>query len=308
MKIAVCGSAPSSRLLVPFGDMNFEIWACSPQNHDYPRVDAWFELHSLDRKYVPDNRVYYEKLRVHPRVYLSREDYRLPDAIVLDPKPFTAKYGNYFFTSSLAWMMAMAIEQKPEMIGIWGVDMSAADEYGYQRAGMHYFMQKATDAGIEIILPPQSDLAQGVPLYGYKEHWPMYWKIRTSAKELEDRVRIAGKQEEKAKIEKLILQGARDYLEYINNTWVTDTRHIDISAPSTGNLDTKPSTGFPISSIGLETPSETIPQSAVEELRPGIPVPSLTPTKSSRSKRTRKCSKPVNSGKGRISPAKGQML
>jgi hypothetical protein len=224
MKIAVCGSAPSSRMLVPFNDPNWEVWACSPQNHDYPRVDAWFEVHSLDRKWVPDNQPYYKKLATHPRVYVSKADARLPNAIVMDPVPLLAKYGNYFFTSSLAWMMAFAIEQKPETIGIWGVDMSANDEYGYQRAGMHYFMQKASDLGIEIMLPPQSDLAEGVPLYGWKEHWPMYWKMRTSAAELEERIRMSAKMEEKHRTERQTLQGARDYLEYIKNTWLTDTR------------------------------------------------------------------------------------
>lgn len=225
MKIAVCGSAPSSRLLAPFNDPSWEIWACSPQNYDYPRVDAWFEVHSLDRKYVPENEPYYTKLRAHPRVYLSAPDPRLPDGIVIDPKPLLERFGDYFFTSSLAWMMASAIVQKPEIIGVWGVDMSASDElYSGQRAGMHYFMQMASNAGIQLMLPPQCDLAEAPPLYGWKEHWPMYWKMRESKKELETRINNAIKQERKLMEERLILQGAREYWEYINSTWLSDTR------------------------------------------------------------------------------------
>jgi hypothetical protein len=232
MKLAGCGSAPSSRLLVPFGDDNWEIWACSPQNYDYPRVDAWFEVHNLDRKYVPANKPYYDKLKVHPRVYLSAPDRRLPDGIVLDPWPLVDKYGEYFFTSSLAWMMAMAIEQKPEVIGIWGVDMSASDElYSGQRAGMHYFMREATKAGIQLLLPPQCDLAQAPPLYGWKEHYPMYWKLRASKDELETRINAAAKKEKQLHEERLVLQGAREYWEYVNNTWLTDTRPIELPAP-----------------------------------------------------------------------------
>jgi hypothetical protein len=226
MQIAVCGSAPSSRMLVPFNDPNWEVWACSPQNYDYPRVDAWFEVHSLDRKDVPENRPYYDKLRAHPRVYVSAPDRRLPDAMVIDEKPLIAKYGPYFFTSSLSWMMAKAIEAKPERIGIWGVDMSASDEYGYQRAGMHYFMQKAEEAGIPIILPAQSDLAMAPPLYGWKEHWPMYWKLRESEKELESRINKAHKDIRRITEEQLVLRGAREYLEYVKNTWLVDTGKI----------------------------------------------------------------------------------
>jgi hypothetical protein len=224
MQIAVCGSAPSSRMLAPFNDPTWEIWACSPQNYDFPRVDAWFEVHSLDRKYCHANMPYYNILKEHPRVYLSAPDKRLPKGIVIDEKPYLAKYGPYFFTSSLAWMMACAIEQKPKRIGIWGVDMSAAEEYGYQRAGMHYFMQKAAELGIEILLPPQSDLAMPCPLYGWKEHWPMFWKIRQSAKELEQKAHERAKTEKQAHDEKLVYQGARDFLEYIQNTWLYDTR------------------------------------------------------------------------------------
>jgi hypothetical protein len=238
MKIALCGSAPSSRLLAPFGDVSWELWACSPQNYDYPRVDAWFEVHSLDRKYVAANKPYYDKLKAHPRVYISAPDHRLPNGIVLDPQPLIDRFGPYFWTSSLAWMMAMAIEQKPEVIGIWGVDMSANDElYSGQRAGMHYFMQKAVEAGIEVALPPQCDLAQAPALYGWREHWPMYWKMKESKKELEDRINADVKQEKMLKERRLTLQGAREYAEYVTNTWLTDTRGVPMPPLELGKSD-----------------------------------------------------------------------
>ena len=219
MKIAVCGSAPSSRMLAPFNDPNWEIWACSPQNYDYPRVDAWFELHSLDRKLIAQNEPYRKVLLQHPRVYVAAPDRRLPNAIVFNPQPLIDKFSDWFFTSSLAWMMAFAIEQKPKEMGIWGVDMSAADEYGYQRAGMHFFIREANRAGIEVIIPPQSDLANPIPLYGFKEQWPMYGKLEASRKELESRIQNAENKARQHEDERLILKGARDYLEYIRNTY-----------------------------------------------------------------------------------------
>jgi hypothetical protein len=231
MKIAVCGSAPSSRLLVPFGDPSWEIWACSPQNYDYPRVDAWFELHSLDRKFVAANEPYAKKLKVHPRVYISEPDRRLPNGIVLDKQPLVNRFGPYFWSSSLAWMLAFAIEQKPELIGIWGVDMSASDEYAYQRPGCHYFMQKAQEAGIPIVLPPQCDLAEAHPQYGFKEHYPMYWKFKESKKELEQRIESATQRENSARDEGLVLKGARNYAEYVTNTWLMDTRPFQLDMP-----------------------------------------------------------------------------
>lgn len=221
MKIAVCGSAPSSRMLAPFGDPNWEIWACSPQNYDYPRVDAWFELHSLDRKLVPANDVYYNVIRNHPRVYIARPDPRMPNGIVFNPQPLLDKYGDDFFTSSLSWMMAFAIEQKPEDIAIYGVDLSATDEYDYQRPGFKFFIREAQKAGIRISIPAQSDLHEPMPLYAFQEHWPMWQKMKASRAELEGKIKSLEKEMNGKHDMIMALRGARDYAEYIKNTYIS---------------------------------------------------------------------------------------
>src|SRR3981189_2150960 len=47
LKVALIGTAPSSRMLAPYNDPSWKIWACSPGNMNVlPRVDVWFELHS----------------------------------------------------------------------------------------------------------------------------------------------------------------------------------------------------------------------------------------------------------------------
>jgi len=46
LKIAMIGTAPSSRMLAPFNDPEWTIWGSSPGNMDLPRADAWFEIHS----------------------------------------------------------------------------------------------------------------------------------------------------------------------------------------------------------------------------------------------------------------------
>ena len=46
LKVALIGTAPSSRMLAPFADQSWKIWACSPGNMNaLPRVDVWFEIH-----------------------------------------------------------------------------------------------------------------------------------------------------------------------------------------------------------------------------------------------------------------------
>ena len=220
MKLALLGAAPSSRELAPFKDVNWEIWACSPPNWDAPRIDAWFELHSLDRKMgMPSNAPYIKVIKTHSRVYIAMKHPGFPNAIIFPRDELLVKYGRYFFTSSLAWMMALAIEQKPEMIGLWGVDMSATEEYGYQRAGMHYFIQKALDAGIQIYVPPESDLLCPVPLYGYKEHTRMWWKQKIRREELEGRLSNTLTHKERLDREELVFRGALDDINYVMNTY-----------------------------------------------------------------------------------------
>jgi hypothetical protein len=220
MKIAILGSAPSSRKLAPFNDPSWEIWACSPMNYDLPRIDAWFELHNLDRKFVKGNEPYMNALVAHPRVYIAYPDPRLPDGIVFDPKPLVKRFGPYFMTSQPAWMMAFALMQNPTHIGMWGIDMSASGEYAFERPGCHYYLQKADEAGVEIVLPPQCDIAEPVPTYAYKEFWPMYWKMKESRKELDQRIADNMRIIQDREREKYVLQGARDYWEYVNNTWL----------------------------------------------------------------------------------------
>ena len=81
MKIALLGSAPSSRMLAPFKDPNWEIWSCSPANKDLPST-YFFEIHALDTTLREDQ---YQKsgfidfCKRHPKIYMQEAR---PDKIV----------------------------------------------------------------------------------------------------------------------------------------------------------------------------------------------------------------------------------
>jgi hypothetical protein len=220
LKIAVLGAAPSSRKLAPFNDPNWEIWVCSPPNFDLPRQDAWFEMHNLDRKWNQVNAPWIGVLENHPRVYLAQPDKRLPNGIIYPKDEMLAEFGRYFFTSTISWMLALAISLKPDEIGLWGVDMSAAEElYTHQRPGCHYFIQEAGKRGIKVSASNHSDILNPPPLYGYKEFSRMWWKQRARKQELDERAAAARAKISKCEKELLIFQGALDDLEYVNNTY-----------------------------------------------------------------------------------------
>jgi hypothetical protein len=219
-KIAILGSAPSSISLAPVHDQEWDIWACSPPNYNLARVDAWFELHNLDRKFIPINVPYQHALIAHPRVYITKPDERLPDGILFPWEHLVSQYGPYFFSSSIAWMMAFAIAHKPDKIGLWGVDMAASSEYEYQRPGVHFFMQEAKRNGIEVYTPQTSDIAMPHPLYAVKEHWPMWAKFHTRRKELQKRLDAATQGLSDAQRDADMFKGALDDMQYTENTWL----------------------------------------------------------------------------------------
>ena len=158
MKIALLGSSPSLSL-APFNDPSWTIWACSNGTVAIPRCDLRFELHSLDDlraeprfKQGSALEDYLDYLRSVPSMMQdSQPDFPLSRAYPKDE--MVRKYGPFFFTSSIAWMMALALEHAPQVIGLWGVDMAASDEYAHQRPGFHYFYEIARRSGVEIVLP-----------------------------------------------------------------------------------------------------------------------------------------------------------
>ena len=222
-KIALIGSAPSSVGLAPYNDPNWQVWGCSPGSYGVippGRSDAFFELHRYEPGQPWFSEGYCKFLSEHKRLIVSGPDPRLPNAEVLDVKKLVSKYGPYFFTSSLAWMVAMAIEEGATTIGLWGVDMSATEEYGYQRAGLQFFAMLCKSLGIELGIPPESDLLQPPPLYGVCEQNHEWIKALQRQREFDQRIAAAEARKNEAQQELMFMQGAKDDLKYVQNTFL----------------------------------------------------------------------------------------
>ena len=228
MKLALLGSAPSSKMLAPFNDQSWEIWSCSPSNMDLPRCDAFFEIHGLDTTlleaeyntpYPGRNISFIDWCKKHPRIYMQEARPEFPGAVKYPFEEMRKKFGDYFWTSSLSYMLALAIEQKPDAIGLWGVDMSAHDEWAHQRPGCHYFIQEARRAGIEVYAPPESDILFPPTPYGYRESSAMWWKMNTRWKELAGKHQHITRQMVDLKRQQTVLEGAMDDAQYVTQTF-----------------------------------------------------------------------------------------
>lgn len=242
MKIALIGSAPSSVGIAPYGDISWKIWGCSPGAFfRVGRSDEWFEIHRWQPGEIgkPATQVpwftpeYVTWLYKHPCVWGFDLPKDMPNGKMIPHGDLRAKYGDYFFTSTIAWMFAMAIERiiedrktrkepEPDVIGLWGVDMAANEEYGPQRDALQFFMQAARWIAIETALPPESDLMTPPPLYGLFECTHRGIKLTSRFNELQSRLNDARNRLNMTTREVHFLEGAVDDLNYQQNNWMSE--------------------------------------------------------------------------------------
>ena len=170
MKIALVGGYQRTRMWAPFDDPGWEIWATAIANVGVlPRHDAWFEIHPLLPLLDRGGQVYVDWLAGLPRVYMQRQSSEYPGSVAYPADAMLRSFGRYFFTSTAAWMIALALSLDPETIGLWGFEMASGAEYAKQRPGLHHFVQIARDRGIGIVVPAGSTLLDPGPLYGEME-------------------------------------------------------------------------------------------------------------------------------------------
>ena len=221
-KIAICGSAASSVALAPYNDPSWEIWSCSPANKGQPRVDVWFELHNPDVKIREGLTEWMEWLKEQPIVYMQRAYPGYKGARVYPLQPMLEKWGPYIWTSQLSFMLALAIEQKPKMIGVFGVDMAANSEYNQQRLALQVLLQYVLKSEeIELIVPPESDILEPAPFYGYCESSRQWRKFYVRKQELTSRINGLKAESIKKEEEAKHLLGALDDMEYHLAHWAT---------------------------------------------------------------------------------------
>lgn len=236
LKIAIVGAAPSSRELAPFKDETWEIWGCSPSNRTLPRITAWFEIHALEdirsERWSKWAKPYIEWMKTQPRVYMQEPNELVPNALVFPRDEINAQFSTswqpqpLFLTSSIAWQIAFAIRLGAAEIVVYGVDMAANSEFDYERPGCKYWLAKAREAGIKVTVPPQSDLDQPAPQYGFDDAKPESVKGKAIAMDLQDRLdgiarRCAEIDNEKAGLlrEHNHLTGALDMLNQMRKTY-----------------------------------------------------------------------------------------
>ena len=244
-QVCLLGSAPASLRLAPYNNPKWAMCGCSPGVYGVaPHTEAWVELHRYEPGQSWFSPEYCQFLHNHQGpVWVAEKRPEIPNSVELPLLYLVQKYSPYFFTSSLAFMMAMAIEAGFKKIALFGVDMAAASEYKDQRLGCQYFAVIANMLGIEVGVPPESDLLRPAPLYGVSEISHPRIKIMARRRELEARINDALARQAAAKDESVFLRGAMDDLEWAEMDWFGNV-------DSTSSLFTSPPVATVFNDIG----------------------------------------------------------
>lgn len=222
MKIAIVGTEPASHGLAPWDDLSWEIWATSPNSYKFPRVDRHFEVHNFDlvRKSHPNSiGPYLTHLQQHPCVRVLIRQPELPNAELIDINAILARFGPYFLSSTISWMLAVAILSNPKEIGLWGVDCTAADEYAVQRPGVQFFLWEAERVGIKLHTPLESDILVPSPLYGLREFDNQFRKSWVRKQTLDAELENLRTQASLLSDRMASLSGALEIVNYDVRTW-----------------------------------------------------------------------------------------
>lgn len=162
LKVAVIGMGKSLPL-APWEDQSWELWGL-PWHRGYAvRMHRLFEMHDMKHWETKAHKVYtpaYLKQLGEVDVPLYMQEAYLPNATAYPLDEVSESIGAHYFNSSLGYMVALAIHEKAEEIGVFGVDLVAPDEYGYQKPNMEYLIGVARGKGIKVTIPQSSGLCK----------------------------------------------------------------------------------------------------------------------------------------------------
>lgn len=194
-KVAIMGFA-DSYAHAPFDDQSVEVWGINELHRYLPRWNRWFELHrreNFEIKGDRDQQAHVNWLRSqkpvgdpeHKPVFMREIFADIPAGVVYPlahmSDRFFARFGERpYFTSSIGFMLAMAIDegrdenfvpindQAVSWIGMFGIDLASQTEYGEQRPNAEYFIGLARGLGITVHIAEGSALLKGDHIYGFE--------------------------------------------------------------------------------------------------------------------------------------------
>ena len=178
--VAILGTAPTLAI-TPWDLPDVDYWACAPVITHKPaqgrKIDVIFEMHQIEywgKPEITQRLNEYSDKNPHIKIYMqdkyqsikNSEKYPLAEVQAFINHPKLRSY----FTSTIAYMIALAIVRGYKKIELYGVHMaSQEEEYSIQRSCVEALLAFGWGKGVDFWLPDESDVMKSSYLYGYEQ-------------------------------------------------------------------------------------------------------------------------------------------
>jgi hypothetical protein len=109
--------------------------------------------------------------RLQVPIFMQEEWPEIPMAVRYPIERILQEFRAYF-TNHCSYMIALAMTEGVETVGLFGCQYGADSEYSTQRGSLEYWLGRFEQAGGQVILPVKHNTVLGFPskLYGYESH------------------------------------------------------------------------------------------------------------------------------------------
>lgn len=151
------GRGPTAKL-APFFDPSWEIWGLAWVK--YPREDKTFDIHEKEAysNFTKADLQWHVDCAASKNIPIISAD----NGLYANPLPFPfeaifEKFGRYF-ESSAAYLLAQAILENPDEIGLWGIHLETGTEWAEQKPNLEYLIGFGRGMGQNITVCPGAPL------------------------------------------------------------------------------------------------------------------------------------------------------
>lgn len=168
-KVAIVGFASNTLHLVPWFDPEFEIWSMNQgYMHCHRRTDRHFEMHMPEATADVREPHYLEWLAQCPiPVYMIQTNDAVPNSVRFPIEEAIRFAGRDYFTSSVAFMMALAGLEGFTEVHLYGINLAIGDEYFYEKPCAEWWIGRLEGMGVRVYVPSASSLLKQHRRYGY---------------------------------------------------------------------------------------------------------------------------------------------
>jgi len=194
-KIAMCGTAPSTRELIPW-ETDWEVWGQADCIHDAKNPARWFDVAPFNviTEQFPDYHKWQQEQKFP--IFMREHHPSVPTSVPFPFREVADRYGVEFMNATLTWMMGLAclehqMGKTVECIGLFGYDMALDSEYAFQRPGIkhmewicRFHMPALGLPEVKLLIPHGSDLAIPIIPYPFADDNVEVAKIRARKKDI----------------------------------------------------------------------------------------------------------------------------